>query len=174
MTMLKPPSQRFGAGGARLSVPPPSSPLAHYLTPGNIFASDEPTIITTIVGSCVSICLWEPALGVGGMNHYVLPSCPNLGLALGRFGDTAFQQLVDRLAAFGATPRSLQARIVGGACMISAFRERDSHLGHQNVAVGLMMLRAAGIRVIHQDTGGSQGRKLIFRTDDGSAAIQPL
>lgn len=174
MTMLKPPSQRHGAGGARPSVPPPASPLAHYLTPGNIFASGEPTIITTIVGSCVAICLWEPALGVGGVNHYVLPSCPNLNLALGRFGDTAFQQLVDRLAALGATPRSLQARLVGGACMISAFRERDSHLGHQNVAVGLMMLRAAGIRVVQQDTGGSQGRKLIFRTDDGSAAIQLL
>ncbi len=37
-----------------------------------------------------------------------------------------------------------------------------------------MMLRAAGIRVVQQDTGGSQGRKLIFRTDDGSAAIQLL
>ncbi|WP_437592337.1 chemotaxis protein CheD [Sorangium sp. So ce1000] len=173
MTLQKPVSQRHVAGRERLSVPP-SCPLAHYLTPGNLFATHEPTIITTIVGSCVAICLWDPALGVGGMNHYVLPRCPDLKLSLGRFGDTALQQLLERLGALGATPRALQARIVGGACMISAFRERDSHLGLQNVEVGLTLLRAAGIRVVQQDTGGGQGRKLIFRTDDGSAAIQPL
>ncbi|WP_437281116.1 chemotaxis protein CheD [Sorangium sp. So ce375] len=173
MTLQKPLSQRHIAGGARPSVPP-SGPQPHYLTPGNLFASAEPTSITTIVGSCVAICVWDPALGVGGMNHYVLPRCPDLKLALGRFGDTAFQQLLERLAALGAAPRSLQARIVGGACMISAFRERDSHLGHQNVEVGLVLLRAAGIRVVQQDTGGNQGRKLVFRTDDGSAAVQLL
>ncbi|WP_437669725.1 chemotaxis protein CheD [Sorangium sp. So ce131] len=167
------PAPRRAAVGQRLSVIP-SGPQSHYLTAGNVFAASEPTTITTIVGSSVAICLWEPTLRVGGISHYLLPRCPDPELASGRFGDSAFALLLERLTALGASSRSFQARIVGGACMISAFRERASPLGQQNVDVGVALLRAAGIRIVQEDTGGGQGRKLVFRTDDGSTTVQPL
>jgi chemotaxis protein CheD len=169
------PSSPESARSARLpSVSPPGPSLHHYLMPGHLFAAREPTSVTTIVGSCVAISLWEPSLCMGGVNHYVLPRCPDRAIPSGRFGDTALELLLGKLAELGAPRRSLLARIVGGACTISAFRERESNLGRQNVEIGIALLREAGIRVIQEDTGGSQGRKLIFRTDNGHAVVQPL
>ncbi|WP_437337336.1 chemotaxis protein CheD [Sorangium sp. So ce394] len=142
--------------------------------PGQLFVSPEPTSVTTIVGSCVAICLWDPTTGVGGMNHYVLPGCPSAGMASVRFADIACQRLLEQLMDLGASSRALQARVVGGACLISAFRERGTHLGAQNVDAGLGFLRVAGIRIAQLDTGGNRGRKIVFRTHDGAISIQAL
>lgn len=160
------------------SVAPPSwrslPETAHHVMPGQLFVSSEPTSVTTIVGSCVAICLWDSTTGVGGMNHYVLPECPNPTTASVRFADIACQRLLERLMELGASSRALQARVVGGACLISAFRERGAHLGAQNVNAGLAFLRAQGIRIAQLDTGGNRGRKLVFRTSDGGVSIQFL
>ncbi|MGK4006273.1 chemotaxis protein CheD [Sorangium sp. So ce1036] len=146
----------------------------HHVMPGQIFASSDSTAVTTIVGSCVAICLWDATTGVGGMNHYVLPECPSPGEASARFAGTACQRLLEQLRELGASTRALQARVVGGACLISAFRGRGTHLGAQNVKAGLAFLRAEGIQVAQLDTGGDRGRKIVFRTDDGDISIQPL
>ncbi|WP_437817543.1 chemotaxis protein CheD [Sorangium sp. So ce1078] len=130
--------------------------------------------MTTIVGSCVAICLWDATTGVGGMNHYVLPECPSSAMASVRFADIACQRLLERLIELGTSSRALQARVVGGACLIAAFQERGIHLGAQNVDAGLGFLRGAGIRIAQLDTGGNRGRKIVFRTSDGGISIQPL
>ncbi|HTN87637.1 MAG TPA: chemotaxis protein CheD [Sorangium sp.] len=148
--------------------------MAHHVMPGQLFVSSEPTSVTTIVGSCVAICLWDATTGVGGMNHYVLPTCPGPAMASVRFADIACQRLIERLVELGASSRALQARVVGGACLISAFRERGTHLGAQNVNAGLAFLRAEGIRIAQLDTGGNRGRKIVFRTSDGGISIQFL
>ncbi|WP_437738262.1 chemotaxis protein CheD [Sorangium sp. So ce1335] len=167
-----------GATAPPVSAGPPSwraLPVkTHHVMPGQIFASSEPTAVTTIVGSCVAICLWDATTGVGGMNHYVLPECPSPRMASARFADIACQRLLERLMELGASGRALQARVVGGACLISAFRERGTHLGAQNVDAGLALLRAGGIRITELETGGNRGRKVVFRTHDGAIAIQPL
>lgn len=168
-TMSPPPSSR----GSRLSLLP-RGPQLYYLTPSNLFGSSEPTNVTTIVGSSVAICLWDPVQGVGGINHYLLPRCPDPESASGRFGDSAFELLLNQLIELGASQRSLLARIVGGACMISAFRERDTHLGRQNVEMATALLHRAGIRVVQQETGGNRGRKIVFRTDQGATTIELL
>lgn len=147
---------------------------SHHVMPGQLFAASEATSVTTIVGSCVAICLWDATTGVGGMNHYVLPECPSPGAASARFADIACQRLLDQLRQLGASCRALQARVVGGACLISAFRERGTHLGAQNVRAGLAFLRAEGIHVAQMDTGGNRGRKIVFRTSDGGISIQTL
>ncbi|KYF47513.1 chemotaxis protein CheD [Sorangium cellulosum] len=122
----------------------------------------------------MAICLWDATTGVGGMNHYVLPECPSPGAASARFADIACQRLLDQLRQLGASSRALQARVVGGACLISAFRDRGTHLGAQNVRAGLAFLRAEGIQVAQMDTGGNRGRKIVFRTSDGGISIQTL
>ncbi|WP_437298290.1 chemotaxis protein CheD [Sorangium sp. So ce426] len=148
--------------------------MVQHVMPGQLFASPEPTMVTTIVGSCVAICLWDATTGVGGMNHYVLPECPSPAMASVRFAEFACQRLLERLVALGASSRALQAHVVGGACLISAFRERGTHLGAQNVDAGLAFLRVERIRIAQLDTGGNRGRKIVFRTSDGAISIQPL
>ncbi len=164
------------SGGERLMLTRqrPRQRATHYLPPGQLFASREPTDVTTILGSCVAMCLWDVELHIGGINHFLLPRHPPGTQPSGRFGDAAFKLLLDRLIEFGCKLPSMRARILGGACMIQAFRDRGNHLGGQNVEMAVKLLNDSGIEVIDQNTGGDRGRKIVFGTDDGSIRVQSI
>ena len=138
-----------------------------YLQPGQLLVSAQPAAITTILGSCVAVCLWEPHRGIGGMNHFMLP----MGSAASpRFGPAAMEQLVTRMRDAGARLPLLRARVFGGACMFDEMQSAD-HLGRKNAAVALEYLKRRCIEVVQTDVGGNRGRKLIFNTDEGSACL---
>ena len=145
-----------------------------YLHPGQLHASADPCTITTILGSCVAVCLFDRARGVGGANHYLLPYHAGHDQASPRFGNVAVQSLLARVLALGASRRDLEAKLFGGACVLEAFRTGDSHLGAKNVDAARALLRAEGIPVRAEDVGGSRGRKLVFHVDDGSALVKML
>jgi len=65
-----------------------------YLQPGQLYASAQPSAVTTVLGSCVAICLWDPLTSVGGMNHYLLPFFAGAGRGTPRFGNVAMAQLL--------------------------------------------------------------------------------
>jgi chemotaxis protein CheD len=145
-----------------------------YLHPGHLVVSAEPLEVTTILGSCVAVCLWDQQRRIGGMNHFLLPlftgSSPS---SSPRFGDVAMRQLLDGVRALGAKLPFLQARVFGGACMFAPMRS-ESHLGKQNAALALDFLQRAGVTAVQVDTGGDRGRKLIFRTDEGTACLKSI
>lgn len=145
-----------------------------YLHPGQIFASRECHVVTTILGSCVSVCLWDPSAKIGGINHFLLPTHPGDGPASPRYGDLAIPELIEQLVAFGCQRRNLLSKIFGGACVLEAFQVRPGHLGQRNVQVAEQFLAAASIPLTGHDVGGQRGRKLIFQTDDGAAWVKPL
>ncbi len=148
--------------------------LKYYLHPGQLFASKESHEVTTILGSCVAVCLWDPGVRIGGINHYLLPSFGSDGVASPRFGDISIRALIAKLLAIGCDCRRLQAKLFGGACVLEAFRERKNHLGSQNVLTARELLAVEAIPVVAEDVGGHKGRKLVFLTDDGSAWIKEL
>ncbi len=145
-----------------------------YLHPGQMIAFQESAAVTTILGSCVAVCLCDPESGVGGMNHFLLPFDNGEGQAAARFGDRAVPELIARLLALGAAAGRLQAKLFGGACVLEAFRDRENHLGSQNVRVARQILAAAAIPIVGADVEGRRGRKLVFHTDDGAAWVKPL
>ncbi|HEU4387729.1 MAG TPA: chemotaxis protein CheD [Blastocatellia bacterium] len=147
---------------------------AFYLHPGRIFAAAEPYQVTTILGSCVAVCLWDPLRCVGGVSHYQLPSWVGSVQSSPKFGNVAVSQLMERLLELGAARQNLQAKIFGGACVIEAFRRFDGHLGSKNVQMAVTLLDSAGIAVAAEDVGGQRGRKLVFNTDDGAAWVKTL
>lgn len=166
-----------GSPGAATSDPRPPFHAARlpsvYLHPGQMFASRTPTTVTTILGSCVSVCVWDPFSRIGGINHYLLPS--GSAEAPLRFGDVATHALVAELLALGAGRSGLKAKVFGGSCIADVFVRRGAgHLGEENVERALEALRADGVPVEARDTGGRRGRKLIFHTDDGSAWVKEL
>ena len=141
-----------------------------YLQAGQVHVASEPCEIVTVLGSCVSVCLFDGA-GVGGMNHFLLP----LGTgreASPRFGAHAMRALLDGALAAGARRARLEAKVFGGASVIAAFRER--HLGAENASVALRFLEEERIPVSKLDVGGSRGRKLLFHADEGSAWVKLL
>jgi chemotaxis protein CheD len=154
----------------------PSAPRvcrkAVYLHPGCVFASREPTEATTILGSCVAVCLWDARLKIGGGNHFVLPRAGKSSSASPRFGDVAICSLVDGLVHLGCRMQDLRAKVFGGAAVVEAFRNRERHLGAMNVDVARALLAARGIPIVAEDVEGYRGRKVIYQTDNGIALVK--
>ncbi len=137
----------------------------HYLQPGHVLVPATPSAITTILGSCVAVCLWEPQRGIGGMNHFMLPA----GNVSPRFGPAAMEQLVARMREAGARLPLLRARVYGGACMLEL--PAAAQLGRKNAELAHDFLQRRGIEIVESDVGGTRGRKLIFHTDEGTACL---
>ena len=147
---------------------------AVYLHPGRLLVATEACAITTILGSCVAVCLWDPMLQIGGINHYLLPYGSGGGPASVRFGNVATESLIEELSKRGSLKTSLQAKVFGGACLLESFQTGGNDLGGKNAEVALSVLARFGIPVLAEDTGGRRGRKLIFNTDDGTAWVKKI
>lgn len=164
-----------GAGpGSHPAGPVEEARSSIYLHPGQLVASALPATITTILGSCVAVCLWDPVRRIGGMNHYLLPRGTDSVEAPARFGSQATHMLVERLIALGGDRRTLRAKLFGGASVLGALRGSKEHLGSKNVTIAREILAAERIPIVGEDVGGERGRKLIFRTDDGAAQVKAL
>ena len=145
-----------------------------YLHPGQLFVSADGYAVTTILGSCVAVCLWDPVTKIGGINHFLLPNFSGDGIASPRYGNIAIKELLYRLAQLGSQKHNLLAKMFGGACVLDAFRQRQHHLGTKNIETAQELLKSESIPVIGHDVGGQRGRKLIFHTDDGAAWVKAL
>jgi chemotaxis protein CheD len=159
-----------------MSALPVETPLAtRFLQPGQFVVSVEPMRITTILGSCISVCLWDSRHHIGGMNHFMLPLYTGAGSAASspRFGNIAMSQLLDQLRALGARLPFLQARVFGGACMFEQM-SREGHLGAKNAEVALDFLHRNGIEIAQISTGGNRGRKLNYFTAEGRACLTSI
>ncbi len=143
-----------------------------YVHPGQLAVSAEPAAITTVLGSCVAVCLFDPVTRVGGLNHFLLPLHVERERSA-RFGSVAVPLLIEELRKLGANRAALQAKVFGGGSIITAFR-RGGALGDENVTLALRLLAEAGIPVLDKDVGGQAGRKVIFHTDDGTAWVRCL
>ena len=150
--------------------PFPSPARAMYLHPGFVNVQASPVIISTLLGSCVAVGVWDADAGIGGMNHFLLPH--GRGIASARFGNVAMEQLISRLEAAGGRRAFMRARLFGGACVLEALRGVGGSLGRSNVEVARRLLMDAGIRIVSSDVEGDRGRKVTFRTDDGSSTVR--
>ncbi|HLK90454.1 MAG TPA: chemotaxis protein CheD [Polyangia bacterium] len=156
---------------------PSARPLeVFYLLPAGLAVVDgaAPRTMMTILGSCVSVCLWDRRGRCGGMNHYLLPRRGPGAEATPRYGDVAIPQLVSKLLALGATRQNLRAKVFGGAHVLPGLPAGGRSLGADNVAVAIELLHAEGVQMISEDIGGTRGRKLAFNTVDGTALVWRL
>jgi chemotaxis protein CheD len=149
-----------------------------YLHAGQLLVSAEPCRITTILGSCIAVCLWDPAVHVGGLTHFILPNWAGEGISSPKFGNVAIETLRSDLVRLGG--RLLRARVYGGACLSDALNGGKTiaagatHLGQRNADFALEFLASLRIPVVEHNTGGSRGRKLIFHTDTGESWLHML
>jgi chemotaxis protein CheD len=143
-----------------------------YLHAGQLHAASAPTAISTVLGSCVAVCLHDPVAKVGGMNHYLLPLHVEREQSP-RFGTVAVPQLIEAVVRAGASRASLVAKVFGGASVIGAMA-KGRRLGEENALLALRLLEEARIPVLDQDVGGTRGRKLVFFADEGTAWVRQL
>lgn len=143
-----------------------------YLHPGQIHFGDLPTAVTTILGSCVAVCLWNTRLRHGGVIHYILPGDDASPEGSLRYGSQAVNVLIGEALRRGKS-QDLIAKLFGGSCMFQAV-EKGPQLGQRNIQIAHGVLRTAGIRVANEHVGGERGRKVIFHTDNGEVWVKSL
>jgi chemotaxis protein CheD len=166
-----PPSRRLRGAGLYAE----ALAAAAFLHPGQLMASADGVTITTIVGSCVSVCFFDPARRAGGANHYVLPMAGAAGVSSARFGDVAIPELMARMLALGCDERRLVAKLFGGASvLLPSDRSGAESLGSKNARIARQLLAARGVPLVAEDVGGTRGRKVVFRTDTGDAWVRRL
>jgi chemotaxis protein CheD len=156
----------YEAGG-ELPIAESDSMRRVYLFPGQIVTSSQPLMVTTILGSCVSICLWDSVAKVGGINHFLLPKNPLPGQSDLRYGNTATERLIEELLAKGVKKQRIVAKLVGGASILAGAAGSRQSIGDQNVGTARQLLAKHGIHISGEQTGGTRGRKLLFHTGNG-------
>ena len=141
-----------------------------FLQPGCIIVSKKPHLVSTILGSCVSVCIWDSKQHFGGMNHYIHPkSFDNEETA--KFGNISIPYMLNLLLESDAKMHDLKAHIVGGA---RSPHIDSSIIGQENVKIAETFLRQNSIDIISKDTGGNKGRKVIFDTQSGEVIINKV
>jgi chemotaxis protein CheD len=137
-----------------------------YLHPGFIFVSQEPHFIHTVLGSCVSVCLWDSVNMFGGMNHYIYGKC-NGNKRNGRYGEVSLPHMLQLMLDMGSKKKNLSAHLIGGA----RNARLNSLVGDENTALAEKWLKKNRIPIIVKDVGGEHGRKVVFHNQSGEVYI---
>ncbi len=140
----------------------------YYLYPSNIFVSVEPCLITTVLGSCISICLFDIKKKIGGINHFMLPLWNGEGLASAKYGNVAMEKLLAEMKRKGANADNIEAKMFGGANLVNL----TMNVGERNAETAKRILNNENIKLVAESTGGVQGRKIIFDTTTGSVHMR--
>lgn len=136
---------------------------SYYLYPGKAAAFREPTLISTLLGSCVAIALYDPIAKVGGLNHYLLPEGAEGERENARYGKDALKILFEEVIRLGGDPKRLQAKVYGGANVISNIKMVDG-IGDRNIRFAEEGLKKLGIPIVDKDVGGVVARTIRLNT----------
>ena len=142
------------------------------LLPADYVATDLPIALVTLLGSCVAACLYDPGLGIGGMNHFMLPGADAGDATCARYGANAMELLINDLLKRGARRSRLQAKVFGGGNVLSGFH--NDPIGTRNARFVLDYLRAEDIPVRAQDLGDIHARKVGFFPQTGRTLVKRL
>ena len=141
-------------------------PPKRFLYPADIYVDSAPCIVSTVLGSCVSVCFYDPVLGQGAINHYILPHWNGQDLATMKYGNLAIIRILAELLALGSKYENIEARVFGGAEVL-AKTPTNFNIGKRNAKIAFEILNEFRIPVILSDTGGNKGRKINFNTLTG-------
>ena len=142
--------------------------LALNINPGG-WAVDFERPIATLLGSCVAVCLFDPKLRLGGMNHFLLPSraaSSNADTDVVLAGDFAMEVLVNAMLARGASKNRMVAKAFGGGNIVHSI---SMDIGMRNASFAKEWLAQEGISLQASDFSGPWSRKVIMVPGTGDA-----
>ncbi|HMK42654.1 MAG TPA: chemotaxis protein CheD [Dissulfurispiraceae bacterium] len=158
---------------------PPNLPSI-YLKPGEMVFCKEPSVVSTILGSCVSVTLFHRGLRIGAICHGLLPSCKcsdgcTHDCAEGtRYVHCSIHRMFNQFLDLGVNAREIEAKLFGGSDMFrtAVTRVGTINVGAQNIRSALSVLSGFGVVPAATDTGGTEGRKIFFITGTGDIFLK--
>lgn len=155
-----------------------------YLKPGEMYFTDRPTVVSTVLGSCVSITMFNGDLKIGAICHGLLPTCNkekrnicnNKCTDLYKYMDCAFRHMVHRFESYDLNRDEIEVKLFGGAGILTPQENEHGRMsiGFQNLRTTMGMIKKEGLKIRASDTGGSSGRKLFFLTHTGDVFLKHL
>lgn len=149
-----------------MNYPWPQSPSQDnlYIAQGEFAVGNRPeTVVSTILGSCVAVCLWDPAARLGGMNHILLPGDADGRLGANNFGASDMERLLNALLKLGAVRERLRAKAFGGASIVAGL----SDVGARNARFVRGFLQVEAIPCLAESLGGGRARQVRFWPHSG-------
>lgn len=140
---------------------------------GGVFASREPAVVRTVLGSCVSACLFDPSRGIGGMNHFLLPDSLSDDGTPTRLGVHAMETLINKIMELGGERQELRAKVFGAAHVLQVKRS-DQNPGRRNAEFVRRFLLAEGIPIVGENLGGDDPLQIYFFTDSARTLVKRL
>lgn len=152
-----------------------NSPLQKlYLKPGELIVAEEPVIVSTVLGSCVSVTMYNKQQGVAAICHGMLPKGNNSNSF--KYVDTSLRYMLKFFDQLGISREEMEVKLFGGADMFNRVdtAARNFTVGWQNILTARRYLEQSGINLKASDIGGLQGRKLIFNSDTGIVLVKRM
>lgn len=149
-------------------------PTAKIL-PGELYVTPHNEAIATVLGSCISTCIRDPAAGIGGMNHFMLPQgtsgskISELSPAA-RFGDFAMEQLINEILRNGGRRSRLEFKIFGGGRVVTGL----SDVGKRNIEFVKKYIKLEGFTLLSEDVGGVFPRKVVYHPKSGKVIVNKI
>jgi chemotaxis protein CheD len=148
------------------------------ILPGEFYITRSEEAITTVLGSCISACIRDPGVGVGGMNHFMLPEDTTQGKSAWldgaglstRYGSFAMESLINGLLKLGARRERLEVKLFGGGHVLKAAMD----VGDRNIRFAHEWLATEGYRVVAEDVGDVLPRRVIYIPATGKVRVKHL
>jgi chemotaxis protein CheD len=152
--------------------------LIAKLLPGDYYVTCHDEVSDTVLGSCVSACIRNPRLKIGGMNHFMLPRPSGAGNdtwdsvagRATRYGSASMEQLINRILGAGGTRGELEVKIFGGGRVLSSLTD----IGDHNVSFVRDFLRQEGLKVTSEDVGDTCPRHVQYFPMSGRVRVRHL
>ncbi|HBA65011.1 MAG TPA: chemoreceptor glutamine deamidase CheD [Methylococcaceae bacterium] len=153
--------------------------IAAKLLPGEYYVTNENEMITTVLGSCIAACIRDSVLGIGGMNHFMLPEtsteqAKNTGYSLlgsaTRYGNYAMEHLINTILASGGKRKNLEVKVFGGGKIIPSL----SDVGLRNIGFVLDYIDTEALNLLAQDLGDIYPRKVNFYPKTGKVRMKKI
>lgn len=133
--------------------------------------NDPNEILTTILGSCIAACIFDPILKVGGMNHFLLPGKDPRDDGNVRYGAQSMEELINALLRKGADRKRLEVWLFGGASVLANGARPGTSIGASNAAFAQDFVRMEGFKLRGTDLGGTRGRRIKFHPFSGASKV---
>lgn len=147
--------------------------VAVKIHPGEFYVTQNEEVITTVLGSCISVCIFDPINSIGGMNHFMLPNVNNSNGILSqsfRYGDVAMEKLINVILRHGGNKNELKFKAFGGGQII----KNMTNIGQRNISFLHKYMTMEGYKLSAFDLGGPYPRKIAFYPLSGKVKLKHI
>lgn len=152
--------------------------VAAKILPGELYVTRTDEMIVTVLGSCVSACIRDVKTGIGGMNHFMLPSKTEYSneqwgasvSSAARYGNWAMEFLINEILKLGGTKQNLEIKVFGGANVMAHL----NHIGERNITFVHHYLEEEGFSLAALDVGGLYPRKILYFPKTGAVKMRKI